>query len=111
MLPEVREHALYEVRDLANLELDGSIGAIRSDRPAVPSSLDLVEWLSSVCVLADRKARSNLPTESMSRARLERYAETAFAIDEARDVRCDIHVEGRRFIARRCDKPSRDLNS
>ena len=71
ILPEVWEHSLDEVLDVAHLELDGLVGPIRSDRSALPSFLELVEELSSVCVLADREARSNLPAESMSRARLE----------------------------------------
>ena len=47
-----------------------------------PSLPDHVEQLSSVRVLADREARSDLPSEAMSLARLERNAETAFAVYE-----------------------------
>src|SRR5262245_58741531 len=110
VLPEVREHALYEVADCSDLVLQGLVGPIWADRSAFPPSLELVQQLGSLCVLANREARSHLPTEPMSRARLERNAETAFAVDEARDVRCNVHVQGRRFISCRSDSLSRDLN-
>ncbi len=88
---EVGKHSLHQVIHVSHFVLDGLVGSIRSDRPAVPSLLHRVQQLSSVCILADRKARSNLPPESMSSTRLERNAETALAVHEARDVRIQVH--------------------
>src|SRR5262249_6643170 len=88
---EVGEHSLHQVTYVPHFVLDGLVGSIRSDESAFPSSLKHVEKLGSVCVLADRETRSNLPTVPMSSAWLERNAETAFAIYEPGDVRSDIH--------------------
>ena len=57
-------------------------------------SFDHVKQLGSLCVLADREARSHLPTESMTIARLERNAETTFTIHETGDVGVQVHRQG-----------------
>src|SRR6266542_2966342 len=93
---EVEEHALHQMPHLPDFVLDGFVGPIRSDESATPLLLDDVVKLSSVCVLADRETRSNLPTVPMSPARLERDAEAAFAVHEPRDVPGQIHRESAR---------------
>jgi len=84
--PEVRENLLHQISNVSYFELDGFVGPIGSDEAASPSFLNYFEELGSVRVLADRKARSDLPTQPMSAAWLERNAEAAFSIDETGDV-------------------------
>ena len=78
----MRQHGCYQIFNAPHLELEGFVRSIRSDGPAFPSLLDRVEDLGSVCILVDRKTRTNLPPEAMPLAGLERNAETAFAIHE-----------------------------
>ena len=80
------EHLLHQVANLPHLELESLVGSIGSDEATLPFSLDHVEQLCSICVLADRKARPNLSTKAVSLARLERNAETTFAVHESGDV-------------------------
>lgn len=81
--PEMGKNLLHQIADIPNLELESSVGSVGPDETTSPSLSDDAEELSSVRVLADREARSNLPTESMSSTRLERDAEAAFSIDES----------------------------
>jgi hypothetical protein len=90
---EVGEYFLHQIPYLPDFVLEGFVGSIRSDESASPLFLDHVEQLGSVCVLADRETRSNLPAESMSLTRLKRNAEAAFAVYEPRNVRGQIHRE------------------
>jgi hypothetical protein len=96
----MRYHFRYQVSDGPHFELEGLVRSIRSYVPAIPCSLDYVERLSSVCVLADRETRPNLPAEAMSLARLERDAEAAFAIYEPGDIGIQVHDkdQGRRVM-------------
>src|SRR4029079_855867 len=66
----------------------------RPNESASPLLLNRVKEFGSICVLADRKARSNLPPKAMTLAWLERDAETPFSIYETRDVRIQIHRQG-----------------
>ena len=81
------QHFLYQISDVPYLELECLIRSVRPDGPASPLLLNRAKEFGSVCVLADRKARSNLPTEAMTLARLKRNAKTTFSIYETRDVR------------------------
>src|SRR6266581_1661909 len=106
------EHALRQMPNVPHFVLDGLVGSIRTDESTVPSLLDQVEKLSSVRVLVDRKTRPNLPSKPVSPARLERNAETAFAVYESRDVRSKFHREKPGPASYAPDQPgaSRDLN-
>ena len=72
----------YQITDVSHFEFDRLVRSIRSYEPATPLFLDHVEKLSSIRVLADRETRPNLPAQAMTIARLERNAETAFAVYE-----------------------------
>ena len=91
---EVWQHFRYQFADVPYLELEYLIRSVRSDGSASPHLLNRPKEFGSVCVLADRKARSNLPTEAVTLARLERNAETTFSIYETGDVRIQIHRQG-----------------
>ena len=75
----------------SHFELQCLVRPIRPDESASPFILDHVEQFSSVCVLADRETRPNLPPEAMTIAWLKRNAKTAFAVYETRDVGIQIH--------------------
>jgi hypothetical protein len=81
--PEMGKNLLHQITDVSNLELESSVGSVGPDETTSPPLSDNAEELSSFRVLADREARPNLPTESMSSTRLERDAEAAFSIDES----------------------------
>ena len=87
------QHFLYQISDVSHLKLDCFIRSVWSYEPAAPSLLNYVEQFSSICILADRKARSHLPTEAMTLARLKRNAEATFPIYESRDIRCCVHKQ------------------
>ncbi len=74
----MRQHFRHQISHVPNFKLESYIRSVRSDEPAFPLLLNQVEQFGSVCILADRKARSNLPTKAMTLARLKRNAETAF---------------------------------
>src|ERR1700682_4639697 len=88
---EVRQHLRYQTSDVSHFELQCLVRPIRPDESASPFILDHVEQFSSVCVLADRETRPNLPPEAMTIAWLKRNAKTAFAVYETRDVGIQIH--------------------
>ena len=88
------ENTLHQMPHVSYFVLDSLIGSIRPDESALPPSLEHVEDLRSVRVLAHREARPNLPTEPVSPARLERNAEAAFTVYESRNIRSNIHREG-----------------
>jgi hypothetical protein len=67
---ENEEGPLHQVADIPYLKLDGFVRSIRSNEPAFPLFLDM-EKFRAICVLTDRKAGSDFPTELMSFARLE----------------------------------------
>src|SRR5262245_28329878 len=83
---EVRQDLRHQVLQPSNLELQRLVGTIRPDRAAFPHLLEQREQLRPLRVLADRKTRPNLPSESVSPTRLERNAEAALAIHVPRDV-------------------------
>jgi hypothetical protein len=91
---EVWQHFGYQFADVPYFEFESLIRSVRSDRSASPLLLNRVQELSSICVLADREARSNLPTKAVSLAWLKRDAETTFSIYETGDVRIQIHRQG-----------------
>ena len=67
----MRQHFRHQISHVPNFKLESFIRSVRSDEPAFPFLLDSVEQLGSVCILANRKTRSNLPTKAMSLARLK----------------------------------------
>jgi hypothetical protein len=94
MRSEMRQHSSYQITNVPHLELERLVRSVRSDEPAFPFRFDHVEQFGSICVLADRETRSNLPAESMTIARLERNAETTFTIHESGDVGVQVHRQG-----------------
>lgn len=100
ILPEVGENLLHQIADVADLELERHVRAVRTDEPTPPYLLKFVKQSGSICVLADRETRSHFPAEAMSSTRLERHAEAAFAVYESRDVRGEVHRkdQGRRVM-------------
>src|SRR5712691_4997309 len=90
---EMWQHFRYQIANVPNFELEGLIRSVRPDESASPPLLNRVKEFGSIRVLAHRKTWSNLPTEAMTLARLERNAETAFSIYETRDVRIQIHQQ------------------
>jgi hypothetical protein len=90
----MRQHLGHQISDIPHFELQGLVRSIRSDESAFPFLLDYVEQLGSIRVLADRETRPNLPPKAMPLTGLERDAETAFAIYEARDIGIQIHRKG-----------------
>ena len=97
---EMRQHFCHQIADISHFELERLVRSIWPDESASPFLLDYVEKLSSVCVLAHREARSNLPPKAVPLTGLERDAETAFTIHETLDVGIQIHRkdQGRRFM-------------
>ena len=89
--PEVRKDSLDKIPDVPNFELQGLVRPIGPDEAATPSFSNHREEFGSLRVLADRKARSNLPTKPVSPTGLKRNTEAAFSIDETRDVGIDVH--------------------
>src|SRR6266513_2888524 len=89
-----------QIAGIPDLELEGLVGSIGSNGTTPPRALKHVEELRSFRVLADRETRSNLPAEAVPLTRLERNAETAFAIYIARDVGIEIRsgIQGRRLM-------------
>jgi hypothetical protein len=69
--PEMGEDFLHQITNVPDLELDGFVRPIWSDESAAPHFLNYKEQFGSIRVLADRKARSNLPAMPMSSTRLE----------------------------------------
>ncbi len=90
---KVRQHRFDQVSNLSDFKLESFVRTIGPNESASPMFLKPVQQFCSVCILADRETRSNLPAESMSLTRLERNAEAAFAIYEPRNVRGQIHRE------------------
>jgi hypothetical protein len=87
----MRQHLRHQISDVSHFELQRLVRPIRPDESAFPLFLDYVEQFSSLCVLAHRETRSNLPAEAMTIAWLERNAKTAFAGYETRNVGIQIH--------------------
>src|SRR2546423_3111372 len=87
------QHFLYQISHVSHFKLDCFIRSVWSYEPAAPSLLNYVEQFGSICILANRKARSYLPTEAMTLARLERNAETTFSVHKSRDIRCCVHKQ------------------
>ncbi len=78
---------------------------------ASPLLLNYVEQFGSVRVLADRKTRSNLPTEAMTLARLERKRKNSLL--HLRNQRCknlDPSAKIRAGVLWNLSIPSKDLN-
>jgi hypothetical protein len=97
----MREYLRDEILNVSHLEFQGLVRSIWSDEAAAPSVLDHGQELCSICVLADRKARSDLPTQPVTPARLKGNTEAALSIHESRDVRGEVHFDnrqGRRFM-------------
>ena len=97
---EMRQHFRHQIADVPHFELECLVRSIRPDESASPFLLDHVEKFGSVCVLAHRETRPNLPPEAVPLAGLERDAETAFTIHETGDVGIQIHRkdQGRRLM-------------
>src|SRR5262249_43401776 len=97
---KVGENLLHQIPNIPNLEFDGFVRSIRSNETASPSFLNDEEEIGSICVLTDRKARSDLPTKPVSPTRLKGNAKAAFTVYKSRDVRSDIHGknQGRRLM-------------
>ena len=91
---EMRQHVCYQITDVPHFELERLVRSVRSDEPAFPFLSYYVEQFGSLRVLADREARSHLPTESMTIARLKRNAETTLTVHETGDVGVDVHRQG-----------------
>src|SRR5438309_9246195 len=91
---EVWQHFRYQLADVPYFELECLIRSVRPDESAFPLLLNRLQKFGSICVLAHRKARSNLPTEAMTLARLKRDAKATFSIYETGDVRIEIHRQG-----------------
>ena|ERR1700730_6294537 len=85
------QHFVHQISDVTHFELDGLVGSVRPDESALPPFLDHVEQFGSICILADRETRSDLPTEAMTITWLERNAETTFSVYKSRNVRVQIH--------------------
>src|SRR5207245_8965530 len=98
--PAVRNHATDQGSPRPDFERASLVRPSRSDRTAFPCLLQEMEQLGSIRVLAHRKARSNLPPESMPPTRLERNAETTLSIYEAGNVGREIRSQdqGRRVM-------------
>jgi len=108
---EMGENVLHQMPHVSHFVLDSLVGSTRSDESALPSFLEQVENFSSVRILADREAWSNLPPKPVSPARLERNTEAAFAVYKSRNVRSNIHRQGPgpAFYASNQAEASRDL--
>src|SRR5947208_2332277 len=91
---EVWQHFRYQLADVPYFELECLIRSVRPDRSAFPLLLNRAKELGSICVLAHRETRSNLPTEAMTLARLKRDAKATFSIYETGDIRIQIHRQG-----------------
>jgi len=87
----MRQHFVHQTSHVSHFKLDGLVGSVRPDESAFPLLLDHVEEFGSVCVLADRKTRSNLPTKAMTIARLKRNAEATFSVHKTRNIGIQIH--------------------
>ena len=85
------QNFLHQISDVTHFELDSLVGSVRPDESAPPPLLDPVEQSGSICVLADRETRPNLPTEAMTTAWLKRNAKATFSVYESRNVRVQIH--------------------
>lgn len=95
------ENSLHQVTNVSNFELQCFVGSIGSDEAATPSFLNHGEEFGAICVLADRKARSNLPTQPVSPTWLERDTEAPFSVHEPGNVGSELHRQfdqGRRFM-------------
>jgi hypothetical protein len=88
------QHMCHQISYVPHFELERLVRSVRSDEPASPFLLDYMEQFGSLRVLADREARSHLPTESMTIARLKRNAETTFTIHKTGDVGVQVHRQG-----------------
>src|SRR5436853_7607717 len=71
---EVWQHFRHQFADVPYLELESLIRSVRPYGPAFPLLLNRAKEFGAICVLAHRKARSNLPTEAMTLAWLKRNA-------------------------------------
>ncbi len=83
----------HQINHFPYLEFERFIRIIRSDESAFPFFLDYVKQFGSVCVLTDRKTRSNFPTEAMSLTGLKRNAKTTFTIYKTGNIRIQIHKQ------------------
>ena len=94
------ENLPHQIADRANLILESLVRPIRSNETASPALLDCIKQVGSICVLADREARSNLPAKLVPSAGLKRDAEAAFPVYESGNVGCEIHGkdQGRRVM-------------
>src|SRR5688572_30317448 len=75
-----------EDRNASRLVLQRAIGPVRSDRAFTEGLLEHVQHFGSVGILAHRKTRSDLPTESVTAAAVEGHTEATFAIRVAGHV-------------------------
>jgi hypothetical protein len=90
ILDEVRDDSLEEESEAARLPLHGLVAPVGPDRAAIEIVLDRQEHFGAVAVLADRQARSHLPTDSKSRPRGDRKREASLSIYVSGDVRGEI---------------------
>src|SRR5438067_9453015 len=91
---EVWQHFRYQLADVPYFELECLVRSVRPDESAFPLLLNRLQKFGSICVLAHRKARSNLPTEAMTLSRLKRNAKATSSISETGDVKIQIHRQG-----------------
>jgi hypothetical protein len=88
------QHTGHQISYVSHFELERLVRSVRSDEPASPALFDYVKQFGSLRVLANREARSHLPTESMTIARLKRNAEATLTIHETGDVGVEVHRQG-----------------
>ena len=65
---KVRDHRVQEEGETSHLPLEGPVAAIRPERAAGEVPLDCQQHLTAITVLADRQARSDLPSDAERRA-------------------------------------------
>ncbi len=93
VFPEVRYHRGYQLSEISHFEFDRSVRSIRPYGPAIPQFVNDMEKLSAIGVLADRKARPNLPSQAMPPTGLERNAKTTLTIHKSRNIGIQIHKQ------------------
>ena len=93
---EVRDDTPDELIELACFPLQRLVAAVRPDASASEVSLQRVEHLGAVSVLADGEARPHLPSHLERRPRCDGNGEAAFAVGVAGDVRREELATGQR---------------
>lgn len=100
---KVGEDCSRQFAEVSDFELERVVRSVGADGPTTPTLLENMEDLGPISILADREARSDLPTESVSHAWLEGDTEATFSIHESGNVGVEIqrHCQGRRIMAPR----------